>query len=432
MKKIKLKNVQKILRGASTLYSKRPELYFNKLWPNFFEKSKNVYLWDLNGKKYLDFIFAVGTNTLGYSNPKINAAVIRSIKQGNMTSLNCPEEYMLAKELLSIHKWADEAKFARSGGEANSIAIRLARSYSTKQNIALCGYHGWHDWYLASNFGSKKNLSKHLMPNVSTVGVSKKLKNTTFTFKYNDFDKLRYLVNNKKIGIVIMEVYRNIEPKNNFLKKVRKLCNKKNIVLIFDECTSGFRNNYGGLHLLYGVNPDLAMFGKAIGNGHAITAVIGKKKIMKSAKDSFISSTFWGERSGYVAALTTLKEMKRIKSWKKILSNGNYLIEEIKKLGKIHNLQIEFSGKPSFFSFNFNSKNNNKYKFLLIDYFLKRNILASNVIYLSIFHNKKNSKAYLKYLDEVFKIISDCEKNLININKLVNLPKQIKELKRYN
>ena len=149
------------------------------------------------------------------------------------------------------------------------------------------------------------------------------------------------------------------------------MCNKKNIVLIFDECTSGFRNNYGGLHLLYGVNPDLAMFGKAIGNGHAITAVIGKKKIMKSAKDSFISSTFWGERSGYVAALTTLKEMKRIKSWKKILSNGNYLIEEIMKLGKIHNLQIEFSGKPSFFSFNFISKNNNKYKFLLIDYYLK-------------------------------------------------------------
>ena len=140
MKKIKLSNVQKILRGASTLYSKRPELYFNKLWPNFFKKSKNVYLWDLNGKKYLDFIFAVGTNTLGYSNPKINAAVIKSIIQGNMTSLNCPEEYMLAKELLSIHNWADEAKFARSGGEANSIAIRLARSYTTKQNIVLCGY----------------------------------------------------------------------------------------------------------------------------------------------------------------------------------------------------------------------------------------------------------------------------------------------------
>ena len=432
MKRIKLQNVKKILRGASSLYSKRPELYFNKLWPNFFNKSKNVYLWDLNGKKYLDFIFAVGTNTLGYSNPKINNALIKSIKQGNMTTLNCPEEYLLAKELLNIHKWADEAKFARSGGEANSIAIRLARSYSKKQNIALCGYHGWHDWYLASNFNSKKNLSKHLMPNVSTVGVSNKLKNTTFTFNYNNFNKLKYLVNNKDIGIIIMEVYRNIEPKNNFLKKVRTLCNKKNIVLIFDECTSGFRNNYGGLHLLYGVNPDLAMFGKAIGNGHAITAVIGKKKIMNKAKNSFISSTFWGERSGFVAAMTTLKEMKKIKSWKKILSNGKYLIKEITKIGKKHNLQIEFSGKPSFFSFNFLSKNNYKYKFLLIDYFLKRNILASNVIYLSIFHDKKLSKIYLKNLDGAFKIISDCEKNLLNVNRLVSLPKQMKELKRYN
>jgi glutamate-1-semialdehyde 2,1-aminomutase len=234
-----------------------------------------------------------------------------------MSTLNAPEEVYLAEKLLKMHPWADKVRFARTGGEANSIAVRLARASTSKKNIAFCGYHGWHDWYLAANIKSN-NLSTHLLSGLNVEGVPNNLKNTIYPFKYNDFESLEKLIEKKIIGIIKMEVVRNEMPKNNFLKKVRDIATKNNIILIFDECTTGFRNVFGGIHLRYKVNPDLAMFGKALGNGHAITAVIGKKSIMKNANKTFISSTFWTERSGPVAALACLKEMERLRSWEKI------------------------------------------------------------------------------------------------------------------
>ena len=195
-----------------------------------------------------------------------------------------------------MHPHFDMARFARSGGEANSIAIRISRAASGKDGVAVCGYHGWHDWYLSTNLQNKNNLNSHLIKGLQTDGVPKALKNTVFPFEYNDFEKLKSIVEKNKIGTIKMEVYRNIEPKNNFLEKVRNLATKKGIVLIFDECTSGFRKTFGGLHKHYKVIPDLAMFGKALGNGYAITAVVGKKEVMEHAQNTFISSTFWTEK----------------------------------------------------------------------------------------------------------------------------------------
>ena len=240
----------------------------------------------------------VGTNLLGYANSKIDNQVIKSIRNSNMSTLNSKYEIYLAEKLIEIHDWADMARFARTGGEANSIAIRLARAFTKKDNIAVCGYHGWHDWYLSSNLTNKKNLETHLLPNLAINGVPKKLKGTVYPFKYNDFNYLKKIVKDKNIGVIKMEVVRNIMPKNNFLLKVRKLASKNNIVLIFDECTTGFRGTYGGLHKVFGINPDIAIFGKALGNGYAINAIIGKKEIMEMAHKSFISSTFWTEKIG--------------------------------------------------------------------------------------------------------------------------------------
>ena len=204
------------------------------------------------------------------------------------------------------------------------MQLELQRlSKKKKPNVAACGYHGWHDWYLSSNLSNRNNLNYHLTKNVKTAGVNTKLKNTTFLFRYNDIDRLTYLLKNKKIGIIKMEVERNIKPDLKFLKKVRKLSNKYNAVLIFDECTSGFRETLGGIFHKYKVFPDLVTYGKAIGNGHAITAVVGKKKFLRSAEDTFVSSTFWSERIGFVAALSTIKIMRK----KKIFS-------QIKKIGK--------------------------------------------------------------------------------------------------
>ena len=207
-----------------------------------------------------------------------------------------------------------------------------------------------------------------------------------------------------------MEVIRNQIPKNNFLKKVRKLADKKNIVLIFDECTSGFRQNFGGIHKIFGVEPDMLMLGKALGNGYAITAVLGKKNIMDSIKETFISSTFWTEGIGPTAALKTLEIMEKKKSWKYITSLGLYIKSCWKKLAKKHNLNLEINGLPALCSFAFKSKNHNLYKTLITQELLKKNFLATTTVYVSIAHNKKIISKYISHLDNVFKIIAKCEK----------------------
>jgi glutamate-1-semialdehyde 2,1-aminomutase len=194
------------------------------------------------------------------------------------------------------------AGFARSGGEANAIAIRIARAATGKEKVAICGYHGWHDWYLSANLQDDKSLDGHLFPGLEPQGVPRNLRGTVFPFNYNNFSQLEELVKTDDIGVIKMEVMRNQGPQDNFLQKVRKLATDRGIVLIFDECTSGFRETYGGLHLKYGVNPDMAMFGKSLGNGYAITAVIGKREVMEAAQRSFISSTFFTVTTTCIAA----------------------------------------------------------------------------------------------------------------------------------
>ncbi len=421
-----------IIPGGNMLLSKRPEMFLPNLWPTYFSKSKGCNVWDLDGKKYVDFAsMSVGTNILGYANPQVDRAVKKAINNGNMSSLNCPEEVHLAEKLIKIHKGFDMVRFAKTGGEANSIAIRIARAYTKKDNVAICGYHGWHDWYLSANISSSKNLNQHLLPGLSASGVPKKLKNTVFPFEYNDIKRFIQICKKNKIGVVKMEVYRNISPKNNFLKKIRDFCTRKKIVLIFDECTSGFRETFGGLHKKYNVLPDLCIFGKALGNGYPITAIIGKKNIMQSAQSTFISSTFWTERTGYVAALKTLEEMEKKKSWKKICNLGKMIKKQWIKSAKKHNIKINVTGLDAIPSFSINSKEWIKYKSYFTYIMLKNKILASNYIFLSTSHNKKNLKKYFKVLDKIFMMISQFElKN--GLEKLRKIPECHVGFKRLN
>ncbi|MDC3126706.1 aminotransferase class III-fold pyridoxal phosphate-dependent enzyme [Candidatus Pelagibacter sp.] len=410
-----LKN--KILHGNSLL-SKNPKSFINNGWPNYFQKAKGIYVYDLKNKKYLDMVFAVGTNLLGYSNINIDKKILQAVKLGTMSTLNCLEEVILSKEILKLNKWAGMVKYARSGGEANCIAIRIARCYSKKTNIAVCGYHGWHDWYLSANISESKNELKNIfLPGVKVKGIPKQLKGTTYVFKYNDYENLKKIVEKKNIGIIKMEVMRNQYPKDNFLQKVRKLCDKNNIVLIFDECTSGFRDIYGGIHKKFKIKPDIAMFSKAIGNGYPISIVVGKKKIMKSAENSFISSTYWSERLGYVAALATLKEMKRIKSWNRTSLMGKFIKKKWKEISKKHSIDIIINeGIDSIPSFDFKYNKEFLKKFLIKE-MLKKNILASNYIFVSTQHNINNTKKYFKVFDLVLKKIK--EKSFSKKNKKI-------------
>ena len=315
------KRAKQVIPGGSMLLSKRAEMFLPGQWPSYFSKAKGCKVWDLDNNEYIDMsIMGIGTNTLGYGHPEVDAAVQQTINAGNMSTFNCPEEVYLAERLIEIHPWAHMVRFARSGGEANAIAIRIARAATGKDKVAICGYHGWHDWYLSANLGDDTDLDGHLLPGLQPKGVPRNLKNTAFPFSYNNYAELEALVKSQDIGVIKMEVARNTGPEDNFLHKVRKLATDLGIVLVFDECTSGFRETFGGLHKKYGVEPDMAMFGKALGNGYGITAVIGKREIMESAQKTFISSTFWTERIGPTAALASLKVMEKIKSCDKLFS----------------------------------------------------------------------------------------------------------------
>jgi len=401
---------KKIIPGGNMLLSKRPETFLPDKWPAYFSKASGCRVWDLDGNKYTDMsIMGIGTNTLGYGHSEVDEAVQKIVELGNMSTLNCPEEVYLSERLIDLHPWADMVRLARTGGEANSIAIRIARAASGKDKVAICGYHGWHDWYLSTNLGDNTTLDGHLLPGLEPKGVPRNLKGTTLAFNYNDYNSLEKLIQNQDIGIIKMEVSRSVEPKQGFLESVRKLATNQNIILIFDECTSGFRETFGGLHKKYGVEPDMAIFGKTLGNGYAITAVVGRRKIMEATQSTFISSTFWTERIGPTAGLKTLEVMEREKSWEKITETGKAIGKRWQKLAKKYDLPIEISGLPALINFNIPVKDWLKYKTFITQEMLKKGFLATNSVYVSIEHKSKIVDEYFNELRPIFTTIAECE-----------------------
>src|SRR6185369_8097222 len=322
---------------------------------------------------------------------------------------NCPEEVYLAEKLVELHPWADMVRFARSGGEANAIAIRIARAASGRDKVAICGYHGWHDWYLAANLGDDENLAGHLLPGLEPKGVPQNLRGTVLPFNYNNFEELEALVNAHDIGVIKMEVVRSMGPEDNFLHKVRQLATERNIVLIFDECTSGFRETFGGLHKKYGVEPDMAMFGKALGNGYAITATIGRREVMEAAQSTFISSTFWTERIGPTAALKTLEVMEKLQSWDVITKTGNQIRQRWQQLADKHGISITHWGLPSLTGFTINGPNALEYKTLITQEMLAKGYLAGTSVYVCTEHTLEVVETFFNELDPVFALIKECE-----------------------
>ena len=404
------RRAKEIIPGGNMLLSKRAEMFLPNQWPAYFSKAKGCKVWDLDGNEYIDMsIMGIGTNTLGYGHPEVDARVQQTINLGNMSTFNCPEEVYLAEKLIEIHPWADMVRFARSGGEANAIAIRIARAAVGKDKVAICGYHGWHDWYLSANLGDDASLDGHLLPGLQPNGVPRNLKGTVFPFNYNNYAELEELVSREDIGVIKMEVVRNMGPEDNFLHKVRKLATDRGIVLIFDECTSGFRETFGGLHKKYGVEPDMAMFGKALGNGYGITATIGRREVMEAAQSTFISSTFWTERIGPTAALAALKVMEKIKSWDVITQAGENIRKGWQSLADKHELKITHFGLPALAGFTFESTNALAYKTLITQEMLAKGYLAGNSVYACIDHTPDIQAAFFETLNPIFELIKQCE-----------------------
>lgn len=412
---------KKIIPGGNQLLSKRAEQFLPEYWPSYYKKAAGVTIWDLDDNKLTDMgIMGIGTCVLGYANSYVDTKVKDAINLGTMTSLNCYEEVALAEKLIKLHPWSEMVRFSKTGGEACAIAVRIARAFSKKDKIAFCGYHGWHDWYLAANIVNSQNLDGQLLPGLNPVGVPRVLAKTSLPFSYGDIEKFEKIINNNKgeIGVIIMEVSRHKELNVEFLKHVKKVAQKIGAVLIFDEVSSGFRASIGGLHLLTDINPDIVVLGKAMGNGYPISAVVGTRKVMDCAQDSFISSSLWTERIGYVACLATIEVFENNNVVKHISDVGNYLKKGLNKIFTDLLLNAEVVGLPSCPIIDIHDDT------LIIQTIfnqemLKRGYLTSNVIYISLMHNKKIIDKYLKNARDVFNMISEYKKG----NKLKKLLK---------
>ncbi|MBV0914159.1 aminotransferase class III-fold pyridoxal phosphate-dependent enzyme [Anianabacter salinae] len=404
------KHAKSLIPGGNMLLSKRAEMFLPDQWPAYFSRSQGCIVWDMDNRRLIDtLLMGVGTNTLGYAHPEVDAAVRAVIDAGNMTTLNAPEEVWLAEELCKMHPFADMARFCRSGGEANAVAIRIARAASGRDQVALCGYHGWHDWYLAANLGDEEGLDEHLLPGLKPRGVPRDLRGSVHPFRYNRIEELETLLAAHPIGVIKMEVSRNEGPGPGYLQRIRALADQYRAVLIFDECTSGFRETFGGLHKKFCVMPDLAVFGKALGNGYAITGVIGRREVMEAAQSSFISSTFWTERIGPAAALATLKVMERERSWEQITAIGAEIRAGWIAAAARHSVPIKTSGLDALCGFSIVSPHAQAYKTLITQEMLKRGYLAGDTFYASLAHTPDIRAAYLSHMDEMFALVARCE-----------------------
>jgi len=412
---------KKIIPGGSQLLSKRSEMFLPEQWPSYYKKAKGVEIWDLDDNKYIDMsIMGVGTCILGYADDDIDEAVKKAIDRGSMSTLNCPEEVELAELLLKIHPWADMVRYARTGGEAMAIAVRIARAYTGKDKIAFCGYHGWHDWYLSANLADDRNLDGHLLPGLEPLGVPRCLKGTTIPFNYNRIEELEEIIGNKDIGAIVMEPIRYYEPEKDFLKNVEETADEIGAVLIFDEITSGWRMTVGGIHELYNVYPDIVVYGKAMSNGFPMAAIVGKGEVMDVAQNSFISSTYWTERIGPAASIATINKMLENNVPSHLCKIGNLISEGWKKLAKEHDLKIDIMGIPPLTTFVFDYGDDSQGLLTLFTQeMLNRGFLASKSVYVSYSHTEEHVEKYLENVDEVFGTLKKAlqENNIYNLLK---------------
>lgn len=396
---------RKFIPGVTQLLSKRPQMFAPGSWPGYFSRAKGACVWDLDGNKYIDMsIGGIGANVLGYCDPDVDRAVMKAVKQGNSSSLNCAEEVELAELLCRIHPWAAMVRYSRCGGESMAIAVRIARAHTGRDKVVICGYHGWHDWYLAANLGTANALGEHLLPGLSPAGVPKALKGTTLVFRYNDLESLKAVAASEQdtIAAIVMEPVRNVQPAPGFLEGVKGIAEKLGAVFIFDEISSGFRMNTGGSHLTYGVNPDMAVMAKAISNGYPMGAVIGTEKVMQSAQETFISSTYWTERIGPAAALATIRKHQAQKAGDHLMAIGRAVQEGWAGIAQKHGVPLTVAGIYPLGHFNFNDPDPLSMKAYFVQEMLAEGFLASNQFYSMYAHTFEHVEKYLKATDRVF------------------------------
>ena len=413
------KHAKQVIPGMTQLLSKRPDMFAPGVWPGYYSKARGVEVWDLDGNHFIDMSIAgIGANVLGYADPDVNQAVKDAIENGTSCSLNCPEEVELADLFCELHPWAEMVRFTRAGGEAMTLAVRIARAFTVRDKLAFCGYHGWHDWYLAANLNNGSELDNHLITGLEPNGVPKGLANTAFPFRYNKIEELKAIVeqHGSELAAIVMEPIRNQQPIYGFFEEIQLIAKDIGAILIIDEISAGFRTNPGGAHLNFDIVPDIAVFSKGIGNGFPIAAIIGKAAVMQAAQSTFISSTMWTERVGPVAALATIKKFIAEDVHKHLIEIGAAVQNGWENIAQKHLVKLKISsGVAPLAHFTFDYPNGLEIKSLFVQMMLERGFLASNLFYASYAHSLNHVKAYLEAFDEVMAILSE----LIQVDGIV-------------
>ena len=405
-------HAKQIIPGGVQLLSKRPEMFIPGQWPAYAARAKGCEIWDMDGNHYYDMHSnGIGACLLGYADPDVSRAVIQRVENGSMSTLNAHEEVLLADKLLEIHPWAENVRFSRTGGETCAIAVRIARATTGRDVVAICGYHGWADWYIACNLGDTDALGRpgQLMPGLDAAGVPSSLRGSAVTFVHGDYEEFDNIIREygDRLACVIMEPFRNVLPSMDFMNHVRDEVHRVGGLFILDEITIGWRYCFGGSHLALGITPDIAVFAKALGNGHPIGAILGTTAALDGAHNSFISSTYWTEAVGPTAALATIEKMEKTRVWEHAAHIGTILQKDWAEAAANNGVKINTFGVPCHAQFSWNEDCPKELKTLFTKLMLEEGFLATPLCYPTLAHNEDILDKHRVALNKTFRTLGD-------------------------
>ena len=406
-----LHRAEKSIPLGSQTFSKSRTQYPVGVSPLFINRANGTYVWDIDGNKYIDLVNSLAAITIGYKNNKIDNSVRKQMKKGSIFSLPGILEAEVAELIIETVPSAEMVRFAKNGSDVTTAAIRLSRAYTGKEEIAFCGYHSWQDWYIGSTSMNK--------------GVPKDVAKLSHRFIYNDIESLRKIFENRpnKIAAVILEPMTSEYPKNIFLNEVKDLAKKNNSILIFDETITGYRYSIGGAQLEFNVTPDLTTLGKGIANGYPLSAIVGKREIMKEIENIFFSGTFGGELLSLAAAKTVIQMHLNFDITGRITSVGSKIALELQKIINSYKMEefLHISGHPTWKFLNW--EGNEKFNTQVIKTYFMQEMFKKGVLVLSTHNNslsltEKISEQVINIYGEV---ISDLSKSISDTSLLSKL-----------
>ena len=420
------KQAERYFPYGTQLLSRSPRMAAFGEAPIYFERAKDGHFWDVDGNEFIDCSMGVGPVILGYCYEPVDRAVKDQIDKGVLGSINNASEIEMAQAICEMVPCGEMVKLCKGGGEADAIAVRLARGYTGRDVVLFCGYHGWHDWYLSANLESDTVLDDHLRQGIIPKGVPAALAGTTVPFEYNNLDSLKATLEGHagKVACIIMEVTRDKNPEKGYLEGVRELADEHGCVLIFDEVVTGFRMALGGAQEYYGVTPDLATFGKAIANGYSLAAVAGKEEIMAGQYDNFISSTYYSDTVSLAAGIATLNELRTQPVIETTCRMGKQIWAGLEAAAEKHGTKATIKGPASgnllHISFDYGHMTG-EVATLYMQEMMARGVYNSGIWYMCYTHTQGDVEKMLGAADETFEVLARAVRE-DKVNELLRAP----------